>query len=284
MSQPASSESYPLHPILAAALGSLDVTLDSELAQYRCHQTVKRLSPAGRQVPKVPQSAPAPSAPQNSVEKPPLSPSGQQASSSPGYSPISWSDQAISLETETESLAESTPAPEDYLASSQALLKNLDSERSAQPQRQRYLTPMAIVSLGLLVASFPVAYWIIQSSDRSPQPSLSSPAPSIASSETPAASPTLSPGTAASPSPPPVAADPPPPALRSGDNYYYVVADNASPRSLEQMRRIVPEAYVRDFPEGPQIQVGAYDSRQPAEDIVQFLKRQGVAATIREPR
>jgi len=142
---------------------------------------------------------------------------------------------------------------------------------------------MAIVSLGLLVASFPVAYWIIQSSE--PEPSLSSSVPAPTRSEAPAAQQaTPSPSPATSPMPTPAAADPSPPALRSGDNYYYVVADNADPRSLEQMRRIVPEAYVRDFPEGPQIQVGAYDSRQPAEDIVQFLKRQGVAATIREPR
>lgn len=280
MSQAGSSESYSLHPVLAAALGSLDVTLESELAQYRCRQTVKRLSPAMRAdstaTPPIPEQAP--SSPQTPVEPTAF----HQQTSSAAYSPVSWPDQAVSLETETESWADA-PAPDDYLASSQALLQNLEAEPSSEPQRQKYLTPMAIASFGLLVASFPVAYWIIQSSDHSSAPSLSSPAPSTDSFETAAASPTPSPS-AASPSPTPVASSPSPAALRSGDNYYYVVADGANPQALEQMRRVVPEAYVRDFPEGPQIQVGAYDSRQPAEEIVQFLKRQGIATTIRTPR
>lgn len=284
MSQPASSESYSLHPVLAAALGSLDVTLESELAQYRCRQTVKRLSPAVQEgamaTPTVPQSVPLPSA--QPIEQPSPPAAYQPASSSPDSSPLSWPNQAVALETETEGWAESAPAPEDYLASSQALLKNLGSQPPTEVQQQRYLTPMAIVSLGLLLASFPVAYWIIQSSDYSSgdKPTL---APSPTSVVTPDARSSLSPRAAASLSSTPVASSPSSPAL-NGDNYYYVVAGNANPEALAQLRRVVPEAYVRDFPEGPKIQVGAYDSRQPAEEIVQVLKRQGIAATIRGPR
>ncbi len=67
-----------------------------------------------------------------------------------------------------------------------------------------------------------------------------------------------------------------------GDGYYNVVVNYTSQKVLQQTQKVVKDAY-RDFPAGKQIQVGAFNDKQSAQDLVQALKRQGVTATIRQP-
>lgn len=51
MSHPLSTTKSPSpHPVLQAALGSLDIQLEVELVLYRCHQAVRRLPPLADQV------------------------------------------------------------------------------------------------------------------------------------------------------------------------------------------------------------------------------------------
>jgi hypothetical protein len=104
-----------------------------------------------------------------------------------------------------------------------------------------------------------------------------SPAP--ASPSRPAASPKPTEQSApASPSEP-VAASPP----SSQDNYYYVLTEYNSDRSLEQARDIVPDAYVRNFPQGTRIQMGAFRIEAEAESLVEQLQQQGISASIYRP-
>lgn len=281
MSPHSANKSYSLHPLLAEALGSLDVSLESELAHYRCHQVVKRLSASP--------IAAAPGANSSGVTGEFASPGQRElAASVPGPASVDTAPALASnspadfpQETDIESQHQSATSPEDYLASSQALL-DLTAEPPA-PRQQRFLTPLGFVALGLLLASFPVAYGIIQSTQE-PQPAPRQPSPvKLSPKQTVQA--TLSPALATPPpAPVPTATpQPPAPAARQSNSYVYVVINSSSPQTLAQVQRVVPEAFVRDFPGGPRIQVGAYDNRQPAQDIVRFLEGQGLSATLWQP-
>lgn len=116
-------------------------------------------------------------------------------------------------------------------------------------------------------------------------PNLSQSAPSA--SEQPPVPPAVAP----SPTPTPEATPTPPqeadPVLESapaapgrGDRFYYVVVDYAGSVSLQQARAIVPESYVRNFPQGAQIQMGAFSREQDANILVTRLDKQGIKATI----
>lgn len=61
---------------------------------------------------------------------------------------------------------------------------------------------------------------------------------------------------------------------------YYVLADY-SDSSLETARQLVPDAYVREFPEqGTRIQLGAFSEKQKAKQLVEQLRQQGISAGI----
>jgi len=89
----------------------------------------------------------------------------------------------------------------------------------------------------------------------------------------------------ASPSPTPNLADDPAvanaaPGPAEGDRFYYVVASYGGEASLRQARNIVPEAYLRRFPQGVQIQMGAFASEADAEALIERLAQQGIAASV----
>jgi cell division septation protein DedD len=52
---------------------------------------------------------------------------------------------------------------------------------------------------------------------------------------------------------------------------------------LEQARTVVPDAYVRDFPKGSRIQMGAFKTESEAKRLVEELQRQGISASIYRP-
>jgi hypothetical protein len=69
----------------------------------------------------------------------------------------------------------------------------------------------------------------------------------------------------------------------TGDSNYYVVLNYSADRSLEQARAIVPNAYVRDFPKGSLIQLGAFARESDAKNLLEKLQKQGLSASIYRP-
>ncbi|MBE9179918.1 SPOR domain-containing protein [Oculatella sp. LEGE 06141] len=80
-------------------------------------------------------------------------------------------------------------------------------------------------------------------------------------------------------SPPPVVAAPSTPTPVQ-EEYYHVVTEFSSDRSLEQVREAVPDAYVRNFSNGARVQAGAFNSQEGAADLVRELSEQGISAEV----
>lgn len=72
-------------------------------------------------------------------------------------------------------------------------------------------------------------------------------------------------------------------ANKNNNTFYYVVSQYKGDQSLQKARSIVADAYLRDFPQGTQIQLGAYKDATTAEVIVQQLRKQGLDAVIYRP-
>ncbi len=76
----------------------------------------------------------------------------------------------------------------------------------------------------------------------------------------------------------------PPPTIDRDDNYagfIFVVVDyNNQVSTLNQVREVVPDAYLRQFPGGVKVQVGAFDDTQSAESLVNRLQEDGISAQV----
>ncbi|MBW4495764.1 MAG: SPOR domain-containing protein [Oscillatoria princeps RMCB-10] len=79
---------------------------------------------------------------------------------------------------------------------------------------------------------------------------------------------------------PPPAAEPYEPV--AGD-YYFVVTDYSDPMSLEKAQQVVADAYLREFPAGVRIQLGAFNDAATAKTLVEQLQRQGLSAKVYRP-
>lgn len=140
------SKTSDLKPVLAMALASLEVQLDQELTRYRRtrHGVAKPNYNTGE-----PQNFPGKR--QTSIQTPPNH-SPEPISSS--IAPL------VAQSTEEESLLSpdhDAKQPEDYLESSEALLRSLTTANPHQPDS--LLSPMGIISmLLLLVASLSLGY------------------------------------------------------------------------------------------------------------------------------
>lgn len=110
----------------------------------------------------------------------------------------------------------------------------------------------------------------------SPAARSSAPAPSPAPSRAPQPAP--SPASSASNAPSEASA----PAASSSSRYYYVVTGYTGDRSLEQAREHVSGAYVRNFSDGARVQLGAFNDRGRAQNLVESLRQQGVSAQVLE--
>jgi hypothetical protein len=87
-------------------------------------------------------------------------------------------------------------------------------------------------------------------------------------------------------SPPTTAAAPPAPITQAPparSTSYYVVADYTGSQSLESARTVVGDAYVRSFPNGTRIQLGAFSQESSARSLVQQLQGQGIPAQVYTP-
>lgn len=348
--------SVALHPVLQAALKSLDLKLEMELLQYRCHKAVRSFSPPVPLQQDKPNETSIPAAGEGAMasKRAKLSELKLQRASSDR-------DAAhVAALEEDKSLIELTRYrlnPDGYLESSEALVRNLQQKpfRPFQPARTLVLT-WRILAMVLLLTSAGSAYLLRKTPQlsKSPQP---------ASSSTPASLPPLaarSPDSASNLSfiapdlsaeefvkldlpnlsqaksssnkvqpagpmpltPDRLSADAGVPVRRSqpttgpaqslssphplsqqkqsprpssattktakaaslkGEGYWYVLVNDTGNSVLQQVHKIVKDAYVRDLPEGKRIQVGAFNDRQPAQELVEALKRAGITATIRQP-
>ncbi|QQE66184.1 SPOR domain-containing protein [Leptolyngbya sp. BL0902] len=91
--------------------------------------------------------------------------------------------------------------------------------------------------------------------------------------------PTPPPSLSAAPPPPltPSASTPPP---ATSQPNFYVVTDYTGNQSLESARRVVGNAYVRDFQGGTKIQMGAFSQESSARTLVEQLQQQGIPAQV----
>lgn len=111
-------------------------------------------------------------------------------------------------------------------------------------------------------------------------------APQVATAPAPAPAPTapatpqaLPPVQAAAPAPLRAAATPTAP---SADPNYYVVTNYTGDQSLANVRNVVGDAYVRNFPTGARIQMGAFQQENSAQEMVQQLENSGISAEVYE--
>lgn len=68
----------------------------------------------------------------------------------------------------------------------------------------------------------------------------------------------------------------------SGQASYKLVTHYDSDRTLEAVRKVIPDAYVQNFDDGAKIQVGAYSSQAEAEARVQQLQQQGISVEVQK--
>ncbi|MDA0672552.1 MAG: SPOR domain-containing protein, partial [Cyanobacteria bacterium] len=64
---------------------------------------------------------------------------------------------------------------------------------------------------------------------------------------------------------------------------YYVVTNYTGDPSLNQARQVVGDAYVRNFPIGARIQLGAFSSEADAAAHADNLAAQGISAEVYNP-
>jgi cell division septation protein DedD len=77
--------------------------------------------------------------------------------------------------------------------------------------------------------------------------------------------------------PSPTAATPTP----NPQGFYYVFVKYDGESSLQQARKVVPDAYLS--PEGTQIYLGAFKKESQAKTLVKELQTQGISAAVDQP-
>lgn len=167
MSQPSFAASSSPHPVLQAALSSLDVQLEVELAQYRCHQTVRRSPPPlayqasqdqiGNTSNGTPLAKAELTALMQSIKQTDLNLTNSVSySETPTITPSN-------LEAATPEPADSLLTLEAYLEFSRSCWKNLQESRVSKRSKflQRLCSPTAIAAAVSLLLSIPLSYMII---------------------------------------------------------------------------------------------------------------------------
>lgn len=72
--------------------------------------------------------------------------------------------------------------------------------------------------------------------------------------------------------------------VQAQDGFYYVVTPYNGERSLEKVREVVPDAYVREFKTGAKIQMGALDTPASAQLLAEELRVQGISIQYDTPK
>ncbi|PSO78668.1 MAG: hypothetical protein BRC44_10450 [Cyanobacteria bacterium QS_4_48_99] len=265
MSQHASDKSSkrsPINPILQAALGSLDLQLEEEIARYR-HQQAKQAKQSSTAIPSEQrEKLHATSAQEGEASESPQKSPEQQKESTKGSANHNWLT-PLKVGSVLAALAggtllgaalfgwESLSPFESKL--SRTAQTNSDSttpnQKITETTPEREPSTHKSVDLEITPPPNPEA-----SSSSSPTPRQSQPS-------SPAANVLSAP---------------------QSSNYYYVLVDYAGDRSLEQAQKIVPGAFVRDFPTGTQIQMGAFKQESGAQALAERLNKQGISAFVEQ--
>lgn len=343
MSQSASGQSS-VHPVLQAALGSLDMSFELELARYRHQRSVSGSGSAAVNQSQAPPEidASVPNAAANQVVGVSLSQAAAASELDSLVEESSYSNLTLGLGTadlramvaeeargfgarEYDEFLELTDSllhhPEDYLESSEALVRNLEAPEATSPAlqslRNRRWGGWGMAAVAVLGGTVGIAYLIFKGveSQKAAVPST----PAIASPTEPgvvsgpsAALPSAPSQPAIAPSPDlsaeefvdlnlsnlsraqPVPATPPaapgplsptvppnPSSAGASQTRFYVLAPYQNPADLGKARRLVPTAYLVQVPEGTQIQMGVFTDLAMAEKLLDSLKRQGISGRIR---
>jgi hypothetical protein len=172
MHQPSSAEfnPYNLHPALRCALATLDTRLEDELARYRRYRSGMRVSPSSSNLPKAIEPAAArPAAKKAGLDLPfiftppeeaqaqPIDQltADQMAASPEDFAPLAvWSGEKVQEDDFGFQLGEAE-MPQDYLESSEELLRSLAQEESEEAIERNILdnllTPLGVGSLLLML-------------------------------------------------------------------------------------------------------------------------------------
>lgn len=70
---------------------------------------------------------------------------------------------------------------------------------------------------------------------------------------------------------------------KSGDGFYYVLLNGSGERTLEKAKKIAPDAYMRNLPQGNRVQVAAFKRESEAKTMVTQLQQQGLSASVYSP-
>lgn len=70
------------------------------------------------------------------------------------------------------------------------------------------------------------------------------------------------------------------PDSKSKEQMHYVLSKEVSENAIEKARKFIPDAFVREFPEGARIQMGVFKDPATAKSLVEELQQQGINASI----
>jgi hypothetical protein len=173
MHQPSSAEfnPYSLHPALRCALATLDTRLEDELARYRRYRSGMRVSPSSSNLPKAIEPAAArPAAKKAGLDLPFIFTPPEEAQEQPidrlaadeslavgqeDFAPLAvWAGESVQDDVSGFQLGEAE-MPQDYLESSEELLRSLAQEESGAAIERNILdnllTPLGVGSLLLML-------------------------------------------------------------------------------------------------------------------------------------
>jgi cell division septation protein DedD len=305
---------------LKAAIACLDLSLESELALYRHRLSQETVALAA--LPSAESDALA-LHPLDSTENSDLFSNEAPHGDAAADEDLTLADQGIAtIEEDDDTLPESygaeltaqpkafdqflDPSIDDYLQSSETLLKHLNQPAEADPvpadeaataPRRSWVVigGMTLLTLGLLALGGFLVMLALRWFSIKPTPNLQAPiqpSPLPTSSLSTGGTPSLSPlpSTALTTPLPPAATEgvPPTPSptntptlpVNPNASRYIVLSVANSPESLQTAQRLVPDAYVVEVDGQQRIQLAALDSLQQAQQMVDELKNQGFPATI----
>ena len=300
----ASEGNNSLHPNLQAALSHLNVNLDEELNRFQQEQKQRKgitLAPA--------RSNSHNTSEIDSIASPPRSMTSE--TETPETSDVSQLDSYLASSEELlRYLNRETDQEND---SAEAAFPNSNNS-TAQTQatssswRNYLLTPLGIAGILIFFLSGTLVSMILVSFAQTRFASTSSPRESTDSSSSAEAEPSTPESIESSDSSIPnrpnlandefveldvdnlVEAEPTneatpaeaPPSC--GSEFYCVMVENPNQMQYQRTRQIVPDAYLRDFPEvGQVLQLGAFKSEAQAKALQQRLDEQGITTKIYYP-
>ncbi len=307
---------------LKAAIACLDLSLESELALYRNRQTQESMAlatlPSAELEASALQSSDLALEPFGHDDASEEILAGSLSKSDERSVPAEAVDQemtaVIETDDEIETLPESygaeltaepkafdqflDPSIEDYLESSEALLKHLDDPAKAEitpiedgktdtKRSWVVISGVTLLILGLLAlagflgvlamrwfslkpVSVPTPQPLVSPSALLPPSPNAAIAPTEGVSPSPVANTTVTPTPSATPTAP----------INPNAARYIVLATAADPETLQAAQRLIPEAYVTEVDGQKRVQLAALDSLQQAQQIVNELKNQGFPASI----